>query len=119
MSRPAGFIDSDRFSHITMERKEALGRIRSEAWVHRWSHWAGRGVIGRSTIGGTLVEMPFVRFYDERSHQRELLEFLDIHREDQLTVRETFPIYGASLDYMCYDVPHDHIPLVMKPRSWD
>lgn len=100
-----------------MDREEALGRIRSEAWAHCWCHWTGRGFMGSLKVRATLVDMLFVLFYEESPYQRVLLEFLDSHREDQVTVRKTFPIYGVSLDYFFYDVPYDRIPFIM-PRFW-
>lgn len=62
--------------------------------------------------------MKVVSCYEERPYQRVLFNFLDSHREDQLTVRATFPIYGLRLDYLVYDVSYYRIPSITKPSFW-
>lgn len=118
--RPDGYLDANRFALLssTSSTSGRHVRSRSEAWTHRWRHWGGRGAHGNPSVGGTLVDMPFVRCFEERTYQASLFTLLSSHRNDRLTEDAVFPIHDVSLYLIAFEDPFDRLPFIARAVFW-
>lgn len=111
-----GYMDADRLAYIPVESQGLLYRTRSVSLSHTWRHWSGRVVYDSPSVGGTLVEILFVRCLNGRGYQRRLFTILNEHRQYEHTACPNFTLWGVSIDLVVFSPPLDRLPLITKPR---